>query len=183
MINVLDAATEVFNAQINLAGATFDEVETVYRMLSALGWLTTDNLAYAATIDVADFREVETQAFCEAAREIGYLRPSEDPSLQEIVTPEEGMSEEISPFEIEEDGPSEDFDFDFDFDSEARADPETEAGQAAAVAAQTIQVDPIQADPIQADPIQADPLQAEVGPELGEFEFDDGILADAGPSN
>ena len=188
VINVLDAATEVFNAQINLAGATFDEVETVYRMLSALGWLTTDNLAYAATIDVADFREVETQAFCEAAREIGYLRPSEDPSLQEIVTPEEGMSEEISPFEIEEDGPSEDFDFDFDFDSEARADPETEAGQAAAVAAQTIQVDPIQvdpiqADPLQADPLQADPLQAEVGPELGEFEFDDGILADAGPSN
>ena len=148
VINVLDAATEVFNAQINLAGATYDEMESVYRLLFALGWLAPDNLARAAAVETDGFRKVGTQAFCEAAREIGYLRPTDNPALQDIVLPEDSGGEEVSPFGFEgEEEEGEEFDFDFDFDSEANLSPS----------------------------------EAPPAPDLEEFEFDDGVVADASP--
>ncbi len=48
VINVLDAENEVFNAQINAAGAKFDAHVAFYRLLQSLGRLTPRNLNQAA---------------------------------------------------------------------------------------------------------------------------------------
>jgi adhesin transport system outer membrane protein len=47
-LRVLDAETEVTDAQINLAAAVFDEMSSVYRMVLAVGRLEVDTLAEAA---------------------------------------------------------------------------------------------------------------------------------------
>ena len=47
-LRVLDAETELFNAQINLASASFDETLTVYRVVLALGRLDTQSLSNAS---------------------------------------------------------------------------------------------------------------------------------------
>ena len=43
-VNVLDAETESFNAQIEFVNASYDARISVYRLLAALGWLTPSNL-------------------------------------------------------------------------------------------------------------------------------------------
>jgi adhesin transport system outer membrane protein len=48
-LRVLQAETEVFNAQINLAQTSFDEIVTVYRMMLALGKLEAVTLLNATT--------------------------------------------------------------------------------------------------------------------------------------
>ncbi len=48
VINVLDAETEISNARINFASASFDEREAVYRLLLAMGRLTLPELEVSA---------------------------------------------------------------------------------------------------------------------------------------
>lgn len=47
-LRVLDAESEVFNAEINVASASFDETLTVYRVILAIGRLEIDSLANAS---------------------------------------------------------------------------------------------------------------------------------------
>lgn len=44
VINVLDAESEIFNAQINFAAASYDERVAIYQLLLAMGRLTSANL-------------------------------------------------------------------------------------------------------------------------------------------
>lgn len=44
VINVLDAENEIFNAQINFTGASYDERLAVYQLLHAMGWLDAAHL-------------------------------------------------------------------------------------------------------------------------------------------
>ena len=48
VINVLDAETEISNARINFASASFDERESVYNLLLAMGRLTLPELEVSA---------------------------------------------------------------------------------------------------------------------------------------
>ena len=45
---VLDAESEIFNAQINYAAASYDERVAVYQVLLAMGRLNADNLSLAS---------------------------------------------------------------------------------------------------------------------------------------
>ena len=45
VINVLDAESEIFSAQINYTGASYNRRLSVYQILLALGQLTTENLS------------------------------------------------------------------------------------------------------------------------------------------
>ena len=63
VLNVLDAETEVFNSQINLTGAAYDETLSVYRLLLVLGRLTGNNLnAAAAAARSGELGPVRTRA-------------------------------------------------------------------------------------------------------------------------
>ena len=44
VINVLDAESEIFNAQINFAAASYDERVSVFQLLLAMGRLNGENL-------------------------------------------------------------------------------------------------------------------------------------------
>ena len=48
VINVLDAESEIFNAQINFTVAAYDERIAVYQLLLAMGRLNAQNLELAA---------------------------------------------------------------------------------------------------------------------------------------
>ena len=48
VINVLDAESEIFNAQINFTAAAYDERVAVYQLLLAMGRLNAQNLELAA---------------------------------------------------------------------------------------------------------------------------------------
>lgn len=50
VINVLDAESEIFNAQINFAAASYDERVAVYQLLLAMGRLNSDNLGLPAAM-------------------------------------------------------------------------------------------------------------------------------------
>ncbi|MBM3516997.1 MAG: hypothetical protein FJX56_03735 [Alphaproteobacteria bacterium] len=72
----------------------------MYRLLLVLGRLTADDLAIAAdAVLTRDLGSVRTEALSAGSRAIGYLRPSDDEALREIVPPSEGLGEEPSPFE------------------------------------------------------------------------------------
>ena len=194
VLNVLDAETEVFNSQINLTAASYDETLSVYRLLLVLGRLTGNNLAATATAQSGDLGPVRTQALCRDARDIGYVRPSEDASLLEIVSPDAFIAPDVSPFELpDEEGEPFDFDFDegaeddpfdfedeeeegfdFEFDEEAALSP-PEPGRSEAAVEPTPVPETVPAAAPEATPTG----EAQEDLELLDFEFDDS--ASGGP--
>ena len=166
VLNVLDAETEVFNSQINLTGAAYDETLSVYRLLLVLGRLTGDNLnTAAAAARSGELGPVRTRALCGVARDTGYVRPSEDAALLEIVSAQDVIAPEVSPFDLpDEEGEPFDFDFDegeddpFSFDDEEE-DFDFEFDEEAALT-------PPEPEPRQAEPeLEAQP-ELELEPEL-----------------
>lgn len=54
VINVLDAESEIFNAQINYSAASYDERVAVYQLLLAMGHLNAQNLDLPVAMDAGD---------------------------------------------------------------------------------------------------------------------------------
>ncbi len=69
-MRVLDAETEVFNAQINLASAAHDETITVYRMMLAVGKLESVALAQAASASRRDGATITLINWCRQYTEL-----------------------------------------------------------------------------------------------------------------
>lgn len=74
-LRVLDAETEVTDAQINLAAAVFDEMSSVYRMVLAVGRLEVDTLEDAAAFARTD---EATPSMIDWCRQYASLDLSED---------------------------------------------------------------------------------------------------------